>query len=432
MALDPSIPLQAGQGTAAPQNPLAMAGQAVGIANAIGANKLQGLQIQSADQGLNAVRQKAIAGIALNGLGHNDDRKMYDAIHDGLERAVAAGVIPRQQADQYSQSMLAARDGGHLRDMVMREGFKALDPNGMVAQIYGAPSSVNIGDAVVSGVTAPARLGGGFAPSAALPTTLSPEAKASEIPTVGPDNQPGTIPRITRVDRFGHPIAGGGTLPGAYPAQGGGAGGAAQPPAFNPTGRSPGNVADQEAYQGDLKTVPERTQRLAGLSESHKALEIINSGRSTATLQKIREFLVARGVTPDWVDTETNAYAKAKKYMSDYAARNGGRSDQALQAAIESNASTDIPNQAALDIVRNNIGQERLDLARVQSHNDRTGAGYLKHAEKFSADFDRRAFAADLYPPAERRKLFDSLKGAEREKFIRSLKEAERLGIVKF
>lgn len=429
MALDPSIPLQAGQGTAAPQNPLAMAGQAVGIANAIGQNKLLGVQTQAADQGLNAVRQKAIAGIALNGLVHNDDRKMYDAIVDGLERAEAAGVVPKDQKERYLQSMLAARDSGHLRDMVMREGFKALDPNGMVAQIYGTPSSVNIGDAVVSGVTGPARTGGAFSPAAALPTTLSPTDRTTEIPTVGPDNQPGTIPRGTRFDRFGNPIAGGGTLPGAYPAQGG-AGGA--PPAFNPTGRSPANVADQEAYQGDLKTVPERTQRLAGLSEAHKALEIINSGRSTATLQKAREFLVARGVTPDWVDTETNAYAKAKKYLIDYAARSGGRSDQALQAAIESNASTDIPNQAALDIVRNNIGQERLDLARVQSHNDRTGSGYLKHAEKFSADFDRRAFAADLYPPAERQKLFDSLKGAEREKFIRSLKEAERLGIVKF
>ena len=206
MALDPSIPLQAGQGTAAPQNPLAMAGQAVGIANAVAQNKLLGVQTQAADQGLNAVRQKAIGTIAMSVL-HLPDDQIVPALHGALDRAVAAGVLPKEQVAKYEEGIAQSRDAQHLRQMIAQVGLTTMDPNGQFAQIYGAPQDMSNGQAIQPGIRSSPFMGGGFRPvgggidqfpsradlAARVPGPAGPRGEPTQVPlgTVTPPNLAG-------------------------------------------------------------------------------------------------------------------------------------------------------------------------------------------------------------------------------------------------
>lgn len=185
MALDPTIALQAGQGTQAP-NALAQLGSLAGTANAIQQNKLLKASTATAEQGLNATRQKAIGTIAMSVL-HLPDQEIVPALHSALDRAVAAGVLPQEQAAQYEAGIAQSKDAGHLRRMIAQVGLSTLDPGGQFAQIYGTPADISNGQDLQPGVRASGLMGGGVRP-AGPPTPLYPSrADLNERVIVGYD-----------------------------------------------------------------------------------------------------------------------------------------------------------------------------------------------------------------------------------------------------
>ena len=139
-------------------------------------------------------------------------------------------------------------------------------------------------------------------------------------------------------------------------------------------------------------------------------------------------FLKAHGI--DLNRQGTVNWQVAHKALLDYARQSGAAasSDAQLNAALGSNASTDIDKDAAIHVVQQEIGRQRQRIAAVGEHGDRTGKGYGDHAARFANETDPRAFAVDTYTPEERRAL-----GAElaknpdaKAKFERSLAIARK------
>ena len=154
MAIDPNIPLQAGAGAAAPQNPLAQFGQVVGIANAMGQNKLQGVQTQAAEQGLGQTRLRALGAIAGTALSVYDPSNpasangVVDALHMGIESAVANGTLDQNTAQQLFKGIAATKSPDDLIGRVKQFALLGIDPNAALTRVYGQGGTISNGQEV--------------------------------------------------------------------------------------------------------------------------------------------------------------------------------------------------------------------------------------------------------------------------------------------
>lgn len=171
MAIDPNIPLQAGAGAAAPQNPLAQFGQVVGIANAMGQNKLQGVQTQAAEQELGRTRLRALGAIAGTALSVYDPSNpasangVVDALHMGIESAVANGTLDQNTAQQLFKGIAATKTPDDLMGRVKQFALMGIDPNAALTRVYGQGGTMSDGQVQQPGVVRDPMFGGGFTPA---------------------------------------------------------------------------------------------------------------------------------------------------------------------------------------------------------------------------------------------------------------------------
>ena len=171
MAIDPNIPLQAGTGAAAPQNPLAQFGQVVNIANAMGQNKLQGVQTQAAEQGLGQTRLRALGAIAGTALSVYDPSNpasangVVDALHMGIESAVANGTLDQNTAQQLFKGIAATKSPDDLMGRVKQFALMGIDPNAALTRVYGQGGTMSDGQVQQPGVVRDPMFGGGFTPA---------------------------------------------------------------------------------------------------------------------------------------------------------------------------------------------------------------------------------------------------------------------------
>jgi hypothetical protein len=171
MPIDPNIPLQAGAGAAAPQNPLAQFGQVVGIANAMGQNKLQGVATETAEQGLGATRLRTLGGIATAALSVYDPNKpetansVVEALHVGIDSAVANGSLDQNTAQQLFKGIAATPSGTDLIARVKQFALMGIDPNAALTRVYGQGGIMSDQQVQQPGVVRDPMFGGGFTPA---------------------------------------------------------------------------------------------------------------------------------------------------------------------------------------------------------------------------------------------------------------------------
>jgi|GEM_PF-4268598 len=441
MAIDPNIALQIGQNV--PQiNPLGMATQAQGLLNAQQSNKLLGVQTQQAQSNLGDSRNKWIAQQVLSiiPIAAKDPKAGMDAVRSATARGVATGIITQNDADKAEKWLMQTAHHGDLVFGLHNMAINALGIPQQAQALTGTPGVQNVGDTLqpvttpsdfqrlrTPGMPTMAPSGGGLA------TTLDPASKAQPVPVVGPNNVQGAVPLGSTVDRFGNAIPGNGSYPG-------GVGGASttapdQPTGFRQTGAQPGSnegtLANQGAYRTAQADIPQAQFRLQGLDKAKTALELAITGKGTDGLQKIQSWMTSLGLAPDFIQQNTKNYDIAHKYLMDYVNRQvQGSTNEQLKQAIGSNASTDISNKAALDVVKTNIGRERMDVAATMAHPDESGAGFLKHKSEFYLANDPVAFAADQYTPAELKAHVASLGKEGQQKFYKSLARARDMKMI--
>lgn len=202
MALDPNIALQAGQGIAAPPNPLQQVGQVANVANAFANNRLIGTQTEQAQQSLAAIRLKTLGAIAGTALRAYDPQNpasaggVVDALHLGIDSAVANGSIDKTTAQQLYQGIATTKSPEDLIGRVQQFALMGIDPNAALSRIYGAPGSVTNGQDLQPGIVRDPMMGGGFRPAGqAIPQFPSRSELTTRVPgPPGPGGAPTTVP----------------------------------------------------------------------------------------------------------------------------------------------------------------------------------------------------------------------------------------------
>lgn len=245
---------------------------------------------------------------------------------------------------------------------------------------------------------------------------------------------PSVVPPAGSPPQLAAPATAGSGITGTRPASGQAP--VAAPPsgavlAAPPPGVSESQNADVTRYKGDQAAIPVRQTNVQSLQKAQVALDALagplGTGKGTETLAGLKSVLSSLGI--GFNDSTLNR-DEAKKYLLDYAKGQGAaaHSDQQLNAALGSNASTEISNAAALDVVKTNIGRERQAIAQVQEHANPTGIGYGQHAANFANSTDPRAFAWNQYSHPEQQKILSGLDKAGRTKFAASLQIAAKYG----
>jgi len=228
------------------------------------------------------------------------------------------------------------------------------------------------------------------------------------------------------------------------------------PPGWHQTQLTPG-TSDAMQHAGALAGDAEgnaamRAQqlpsRLYQLKTALNGLQNSNTGPGTAETNAAKSFLLAnvpfaKDLAPDAVNSVAS-YDEANKYLTQYAqsaaANFGPETDAKLAASLTGNANTHISSLAAQDVVKANIGLERMQAAQYSAWQQAKKSGQYTDADynDFMANsgktLDPRAFMLDVMSPQQRQGLFKTLesKGNEQDKtnFAASLELANKSGLM--
>ena len=143
------------------------------------------------------------------------------------------------------------------------------------------------------------------------------------------------------------------------------------------------------------------------------------------------------GIDPQRIASYDEANKVLTAYASARAGARGGTTDSQLATTLSSNASTHISNLAAQDVVKANIGLERMDQAQAQAfQNEKDPASGQAltpdQFSNFSADWnnkmDPRAFVADQLSPQQFASTVNGMAPDEQTKFKQTFNTAVNNG----
>jgi len=182
--------------------------------------------------------------------------------------------------------------------------------------------------------------------------------------------------------------------------------------------------------------------RVLTLKKALSGLQGANTGPGTDFTNNVSSFLQSQvpfglgkilpGVNPNAIKNRD----EADKYLTQYAmaqsSQFGPTTDSRLATALTGNASTHISNLAARDVVKTNIGIERMGAA-AQAAFDASGQP-PENASKYFAQWGRTvdpaAFVADLQTKAQRQAYMKTLKPADKAQYLQGLRQALQTGMI--
>ena len=241
---------------------------------------------------------------------------------------------------------------------------------------------------------------------------------------------------------------------------------AAAPPAPNPgvpmvVGMGPGQAAGATAagdasakawaqLQSSVGGSAGRIYQLQSALGDLQALGPTGTGPSAGTLNNVRSYLQSLPVVGQSLGVDPSkvaSYDEANKYLTAYAAaragRFGGGTDQQLATTLSSNASTHISNLAAQDVVKANIGLERMDQAQLagfqQGLDPLTGQPtgqqftpdqFADYSSKWNTAHDARAFVADHLNPQQFSTMLSGMSPADQVRFSATLNNGIAQGYI--
>lgn len=182
--------------------------------------------------------------------------------------------------------------------------------------------------------------------------------------------------------------------------------------------------------------------RIYQLGQALRGLQGSPTGPGTETMNNIKSFISAQspdvlkrmGLNPD-VD-KIKSYDEANKYLTAFAAAQAGAlgqgTDSKLATALSANASTHISNLAAQDVVKANIGLERMKQAQASAFqaSGQPPQNYSDWAIGWNKDTDPRAFVIDQMTPTERATMLKGMKPSEQKKFLDSVRMGLATGVL--
>lgn len=350
---------------------------------------------------------------------------MTGTIINALSMGVQSGTIPAEVAQREAANIPTDPAGQaqwikqHFMNAIAGEAkINAMRPQTQVVNTGGAQQIVNIdpltGQPTVAGV---------------LQNTLSPEAAASRVQTMV-NGVPGTV-------SLGSTVGGGQTGAGRYP----GAGPAGAPGGFIPTGPALGEeAAATETSRGSAQQLVSDQNAMNGmgarmyqLQAGLHGLQNATTGKGSDALNSVKSYLQTAGI-PGVDASKIQSFDEANKYLTQYAMNQAGSmgegTDKKLSTALSANASTSISNLAAQDVVKANMGLERMRAAQVNAFNNSgmSPSQYQKFSSEWNSKVDPRVFIWDMMDNKAKTKVRDSMSDKQRSVFSQQYNTALQQG----
>jgi uncharacterized tellurite resistance protein B-like protein len=404
IASDPSAAynLQAATGTN-----LAQTGQQIGNDTAqIGQ---QGAQLQLTQaQRSDLVRQTSAA------LGDPD--LSYAKVVDMATANAKANGVPDAVLHQVISNLPPDKAG---LQQVLKAKLNALQEPGAALGTY-MPATGSVATGGGTTMTNTDKMSGAVTPTATFQNTLSAGDAAAQVEVTKPDGTKILVPKAEVLRQQGM----GGILPQQGNPQAGGSGrypgntGAFQtaPAAGTVEASAKANAAGGDILVADRQANAESGKRINMLTSAADALTKAQTGTGADKLQSLRGVVAMLG-GPAEAATD---YDKANKYLTQYASAKangiGNGTDAQLAATVSGNANTKIANLASQDVVKVNLGLERMEQARLDAF-ERTKSDYGKWKSQFGATMDPRVFVADQIDLGKAQKMYSAMKPEEQAKF---------------
>lgn len=213
-----------------------------------------------------------------------------------------------------------------------------------------------------------------------------------------------------------------------------------------PVGKTEQIAKNTDQFTTDQQAVPALQTGTQSLGKALDALNAVATGAGTEGLARMRSYAMslANVLLPNQlqqltggVNIQDMSRAELTKYLTDYARQSGlaGRSDAALESAFKANASGEINNAAAQDVVRTNIGRDRQTIAATMTSNPQT---HNEYKQNFSNTTDPRGFAWDTYTEPQKQQILKEVDPhnthdtPEYKKLARAIGNAQKLGMLNF
>ena len=374
-------------------------------------------------------------------------------INHALDYAVETGMIPAELGGIMKKQI--PTDPSKNAEFLQQMQVQRMSAKDQFDAQYGQTQMVNNGNKLIPTRVSP--LGGQQQIGAPIQMQATPEDLMKPVQVINPQtNQAEMIPQAEANRRMGINNAGQLQDQVIENPDGSGGGSSGAPPVQSshsmPLGPSAGDLSAStsvgtksgEDYATALTREGNFSQEMVPLTKARDALIKLGPGETgplTDKFNELKSFAQTLPIVKGLVDPNTiQNYDEAKKYLVQYAMATGaspGTNDK-LAAAFSGNASTDISNAAAVDVVKTNIALRRLQNAQVTAFNQAkqqnpslSPSQYSQWLVKFNNDQDPVAYGFDQMEPAQRKSYFKSLKTPEAQnKFLASLKTAQDLNLL--
>jgi hypothetical protein len=482
MPIDPSISTQAGQGVTQIANPLAVAGQYQGLANAQAQNQLIQASTASTQAGTAQTNQNIAISAKLQqakGLGEwlnlPDNMRTQNAARQLTDDNLRRGIITPQEHDVSTQTINGTTSQAQL-DQIAHQGIiHLMTGTERQRQIFGNPTTTNTGGAIQGGTQN--QTTGALTPAGtAIPLGLTPADLATQVED-SPDPASGQKRYITlgeRLKQQGYNTGVGGAAQPAQRASGTGSatfsgpsdipnGGRNTPlpgALLNPSqstrptgsvnaGEIPGQKEELNASVAHASTARDYAngyqQRIQPVEAAITALSGADTGKASETLNNLRAY--TQDIAPGFLQrmlpntltdpAKRTAFEEANKYLTAMTlqAPGGARSDAGAAAAGAASPSVHISNAAAQQVAQAILAQHRMTQSGTLAFNQsgQPATQYDKFMNQWNTAADPRAFVADKMDPAQRASLVQGMGGVGSSaytKYKKSFKDAIDTGVV--
>jgi len=253
-------------------------------------------------------------------------------------------------------------------------------------------------------------LTGQVTPTTTIQNTITPDAAAQLVDVTNADGSHSKVPMAQVLQKTGM----GGVLPPQGQPQGGtGDGGNGRYPGGGSFQTAPAagivdanqkaNAAGGDMLVADQQSNAQSGTRINMLQNASTALANAQTGTGADKLNAVRGVIATLGGPADKVAS----YDEANKYLTQYAqtkaASFGHGTDSQLAAALAGNGNTKISNLAAQDVVKVNLGLERMEQARMKAWESAglQPSQYGQWKSQWGSQVDPRVFVADQMDPSK-------------------------------
>jgi hypothetical protein len=179
------------------------------------------------------------------------------------------------------------------------------------------------------------------------------------------------------------------------------------------------NAAGGDMLSADQQSNAQSGTRVNMLQNAGDALSKAQTGTGADKLNAVRGLVATLGGPADKVAS----YDEANKYLTQYAQQKaasfGHGTDSQLAAAIAGNGNTHISNLAAQDVVKVNLGLERMEQARMKAWESAglQPSQYGQWKSQFGSTMDPRVFVADQMEPTKVQAMVKSMNPKQQATF---------------